>query len=398
VKFVTGEETRDELNNWYAVQRHNRRYAGNQPGSGKPLPIKVDVGGGFYNLKTKYEDTVKYLHYVSPEWPRYGYAFEGHVYPYSIGTDPADPVYKITDPAFTPATHLGLMSLGATAISRCSPTNPHADVAVGLAELYREGLPRIPGLETFKGKKPEGDFLNYQFGIAPLLSDLKAARDSFKKSRAILGQYYRDSGRGVRRRYSFEPKISSVSSTINGGTGGPRNPGPTYVWRDINKFQRVDFTTHRQETWFSGCFTYHARENDNSVLAKLDKMIQEGNILYGLSLNASVLWNLAPWSWLVDWMTNVGDVLKNVAMIQNDGLFMRYGYIMQHTVKTVSSMGRNYVASSGTVCDGDQRYTAEYKLRRRATPFGFGLDPVSFTGRQWAILAAVGISQGRGHL
>jgi hypothetical protein len=56
-----------------------------------------------------------------------------------------------------------LNALGATAVSRVEPTNPAADLSQALGELYRDGLPSLPG-------KQEGnlgsEYLNMQFGWA----------------------------------------------------------------------------------------------------------------------------------------------------------------------------------------------------------------------------------------
>jgi len=39
--------------------------------------------------------------------------------------------------------------------------------------------------------------------------------------------------------------------------------------------------------------------------------------------------------------------------------------------------------------------TSERKLRRKATPFGFGVDLSALSGTQKAIIAALGVSHGR---
>jgi len=81
-----------------------------------------------------------------------------------------------------------------------------------------------------------------------------------------------------------------------------------------------------------------------------------------------------------------------------DGLVMQYGYMMEHIVLTVDR------THEGTILNGDlpvharETFTVDYKRRRRATPFGFGVSVGSFTDRQWTILAALGMSRGRGAL
>jgi hypothetical protein len=120
----------------------------------------------------------------------------------------------------------------------------------------------------------------------------------------------------------------------------------------------------------------------------------------GVLPNPETFYNLTPWSWLVDWKLNVGDVLKNITYLGKDGLVMRYGYIMEKIVRvetdTLSGLVSN--TSSAPYPTIVQRYTTVSKRRIRATPYGFGLNPASFSKKQWAILAALGISKGSNQL
>jgi hypothetical protein len=94
-------------------------------------------------------------------------------------------------------------------------------------------------------------------------------------------------------------------------------------------------------------------------------------------------------------MANTGDVLHNLDAFNHDGLVLQYGYIME---KSKSSIKYEY--SGGYMIEGSpvQRrmsieYVEETKIRRPATPFGFGLKSANFTGTQQAIIAALGINR-----
>jgi hypothetical protein len=123
-------------------------------------------------------------------------------------------------------------------------------------------------------------------------------------------------------------------------------------------------------------------------------LLQAHKIL-GLELTPETLWNLAPWSWAADWFGNIGDLFHNANSLASDGLVMRYGYIMEHT-----RVRDTYVFSgpTGLVSWYSGRptpliLTSETKLRRRATPFGFGKTFAGLTTRQKAIAAALGINR-----
>jgi hypothetical protein len=128
---------------------------------------------------------------------------------------------------------------------------------------------------------------------------------------------------------------------------------------------------------------------------KIDRQAAEARKLYGLELTPATVWNLAPWSWALDWEGTMGDVLHNVSRFAQDGLVMRYGYIMKETKVTST-----YSLSAGLL-KVDHPYslglsftvTATKKERRRATPFGFGVTPTALTSRQNAILGALALSK-----
>jgi hypothetical protein len=137
--------------------------------------------------------------------------------------------------------------------------------------------------------------------------------------------------------------------------------------------------------------------------SKFKRFEQEANYLLGTRLTPEVVWNLAPWSWAADWFGNTGDILRNISYLGADGLVMQYGYIMHHE-QAQSHMWAN--TSGWTGFNGLGQITNPYlsslwrtdksdmKIRRSATPYGFGVDTSSLSTKQWAILAALGISKG----
>jgi hypothetical protein len=117
----------------------------------------------------------------------------------------------------------------------------------------------------------------------------------------------------------------------------------------------------------------------------------------GLSLTPDTVWNLAPWSWAVDWFTNAGDVISNLTDWAVYGLCLRYGYIMEHTIARDT-----YTYVGGSKGAGFKRteylpppiiLEVETKIRRKANPFGFGLTWNGLSPIQLAIAAALGITR-----
>lgn len=145
--------------------------------------------------------------------------------------------------------------------------------------------------------------------------------------------------------------------------------------------------------WFSGAYTYHLPTGYYAHQA-VKGSIAKANDLLGLELTPEVLWNISPWTWLFDWAANIGDVVANATALQSDNLVIRYGYIMAQTsaTNTYQLDGPSFYAGGPGVLTA--ALGTILKQRVRATPFGFGLTTDAFTGRQWAILASLGITRG----
>jgi len=295
-----------------------------------------------------------------------------------------------------------ILSMGARAIKATQPSNPEAGLLQAVAELKRDGIPQIPALSTLKKKSPSsagGDYLNVEFGWAPLISDVRKLAQAVLNTSRILAQYKRDSGKVVRRRFQFPISVTESTWTADGSTtdhlfvGVPRGMTPL----DVEGMRPTVHTLKKERVWFSGAYSYYVDPGD-SVLGKLAEYEQLANKLLGTRLTPAVLWELAPWSWLADWQSTIGVGLSNASTFQSDGLVMRYGYLMRETRihRTVTQKRVNWWNNQVTFQPGTTSSTLHEvrKERYRATPYGFGLDLSLLSGRQWAILAALGMTKG----
>jgi hypothetical protein len=287
-----------------------------------------------------------------------------------------------------------LIAAGTTAIARCIPTNPVSGLANFLGELKRDGLPKAPGKALLSSleqghaiRKHGSEYLNYEFAMIPTYNDLKSFAHVAMNYDKVLSQYERDSGKGIRRRYSF-PSVVTTETTQSSGV-----PHGSPSW--FNSGTLTTQTVKTVDRWFSGEFTYYLNLGQ-SDRDKRVRFSQEANKLLGTRLNVDLVWNLAPWSWAADWVTNVGDVFHNVSAFQADGLVMRYGYIMETTTieRTFTLDGYSLQAGvSGSLAPLSLRLVQQRKVRLPASPFGFGLTLSALSPRQIAIIAALGISR-----
>jgi hypothetical protein len=311
------------------------------------------------------------------------------------------------------STDAQLDALGATAIAKCKPTRSKADVGVALGELVREGIPKLVvsgwhnrarNLQTGKHVQSEhvlsDNYLAYQFGLKPLGQEIGTFAAEVIRADQLLSQYEKDAGKVVRRRFTFPPKHEISMSTAYGSSepyiGSPQS-GLSNLSLTVD--QRSELQVVRevsQKRWFSGAFTYYLPSwyDARSQMSRDALLAKE---ILGVDLDLEVIWNLSPWSWAVDWFSNAGDVISNVNSMVEDGLIMRYGYIMETTMvsDTYTRKYQDQFYNGQGKCDSFVTLVTETKIRRRANPFGFGLTWDGLSTFQKSIIAALGISKGR---
>lgn len=303
---------------------------------------------------------------------------------------------SVTD-SLSPSSNSALDAFGATAIARCIPTNPLSGAGQFLAEV-RE-LPTTSKVASWYGlskelralprgkllKRGSQDWLNFQFGWVPFVSDVKDFLKVARNSEKHIRQFQRDSGKGVRRKYKFPPLITTTVTYMGAGYGAPSLDSYLVAYPGV--LTKTEKTTVNR--WFSGSFTYYLPP-EKPGYKSFDAYAHR---LYGLRLDLDLIWKVAPWTWFADWFTNFGDNVHNVAAFSNDGLVMRYGYIMEHTI-TETTYALNGLGLFGLPpLNLTQTFVTETKARRKATPYGFGLDPGTLSAKQWSIIAALGISK-----
>lgn len=304
-------------------------------------------------------------------------------------------VSNFTFPGSSTPSDSYLEAMGTLAISQVIPTNPLAGLMVALAELRSEGLPHLVGNSlyhrTARAKAAGDEYLNVEFGWKPLVNDVRSLAHSYLARSELTRKYESESGKLLRREYQLPDQNDVETSSL--GNEYPEPVGEYTMWWSPGA-KTVSKRT-RTEIWFSGAFTYYLAPQGSNKRAE-----QIANKLYGTRLTPETLWNLTPWTWLADWVTNTGAVIHNVSAFANDGLVMPYAYVMarrtaEHAYTLDGASMRRYPSGSFSC---NQTFRTITKRRIKATPYGFGLNPATFSDRQWAILAALGLSKGTGHL
>lgn len=358
----------------------------------------MDLGGSFSSSQTTGSAGASYINVASspPGTPGIRYAYSGDFFAYYDNTP------GIMN-AYIPSSNQNVLNAaGATGIARTLPTRALSGGGQFLGEL-RE-LPSIPVIRDWRRtangfrqiqrrrnlpRDVASEVLNLEFGWVPFIRDLRDFATQYRNLTQTTNQFLRNANRPIRRRVDLGTETSTVVADLGFGYGAPILA--TYVYRSPGRVTRTTVTsTHR---WFSGCFVYHVPLGD-SPLERLQRAEQFAHRIFGLRVDAELVWQLAPWSWAVGWVSNANDVARNVAAFANDGLVLKYGYLMEETsvTETYTLAGIEFEYPRGKR-DFSQSFSTTTRTRIRATPYGFGLNPVTFTPRQWAIIGALGISR-----
>jgi len=407
INDLSVQKTTSQGNKWLSKAKQLREYLSILHTYGYiPSPVPYDLGGPFQTYQ-----------FISTSFPRVWFDLKGG--------NPAGPnwTYKgqaaawIRAPSFStsnflaPSTNAELDAYGSIAIARCLPTNPLVGMGQFLGEL--RDFPKPPQIAAWRGivknirvkhkdkirklsKEAAGEYLNYVFGWAPMLKDLGDFAKVHKNAIPIMKKYYDEANRPIHRQYHFKDETKVVTEVVSQSI----YPDPSlnvYLWSKSGVLTKTTTTTTKR--WFKGCFMYYLPKlkATDDALERFGKMnkIREAmmNKLFGLRITFDLAYKLTPWTWLIDWNSSVGSVVHNWQAFCNDGLVMKYGYMMETKMVTITyslvgvqsySMGKhNFV----------QDFTYITKSRRRATPYGFGLNPSSFSAKQWSIIAALGISR-----
>lgn len=346
-----------------------------------------DIGGDFSVVRREYSDgSPKYFNRtVDDDTNPNAYNYQGRYF--AVDQDVTtesfpEPLYK---------SDFELDALGTSAIASVIPTNPISGVLVTLGELKREGIPSLIGANTWRdrtlrAKNAGSEYLNYQFGWLPLVSEIQTFAGTVLRSDEISRQYQAESGKLLHRQYTFPTEITTNRDVETGIAPVPHIK--VGYFSSLGDLTRI--TTQKYESWFSGAFTYYLPPE--GTIARSAAVAHK---LYGTRLTPDVVWNLTPWSWAVDWFTNVGDVVSNISAFQNDGLVMPYAYIMSRTTHKVEYFLNGAITKYGSrPVNVWQSFTTTVKQRRKATPYGFGLTLGGLSTRQWSIMAALGLTRG----
>jgi hypothetical protein len=283
----------------------------------------------------------------------------------------------------------------AEGLSKTNPNTPQVDLPLFIWEL--KDIPRMlkawgdalyskPTFSAGKNlnslpKAVASRYLEYQFGIAPFLSDLAKILDFQAQVQKKLDQLDRLDKPGGSVRSGTVYKDEYIHSFVH----GPNYATSLYqegrqVWHQDTVARKMWVSTK----WVPQVTIPRTADDRRSLATRL---------AFGLDISFSLLWEAMPWSWLFDWFSNVGDLLnltRNILPVKfSDSCLMDYT-VLRRLLHHVS-----FGAGSSLQIEMP-KFLYEEKLR---TPMGSGLPQIEFgvpflNGTQVAILSALTVLKG----
>jgi len=166
--------------------------------------------------------------------------------------------------------------------------------------------------QLFRGNA--SGYLQAQFNILPLLSDISSIYAALSRSERRLNDFITREGRPQNKHfvYKWYELPESTFDDVKTGTCRFRyQKYPTmssFTYTFISKIRRWTFakpTTFHAQIQYNFNYTEYQREHAR-MLAWLDTI--------GVNLNPQIIWNAIPWSFVVDWVIGVNRWLGQFAI------------------------------------------------------------------------------------
>lgn len=193
------------------------------------------------------------------------------------------------------------------AVTNASPNDPIVDLSVFLYEL-RE-VPRLLRdlIKILSGRLNASDVPNghlaYELGLRPLLSDLSKL---FDVAKAIDKRYYELRKMLDKKRIRRRRKLDEITMFPTEYEDNLSSPGSNTVFKStLTVWAQYYLQVH-------GDIPFRPFGRDKpSPLAALIENPDAAKAVYGVKPTASSVWNAIPWTFVIDYFSNIGDVIES---------------------------------------------------------------------------------------
>lgn len=264
-----------------------------------------------------------------------------------------------------------IFAVSTNAVDRTNPSRPVVDLPVDVFD-FRPSLESIRDsgrslIRRFGRIAGKGN-LNFQFAAAPLISDIAKIleiQEAVNRRIQYINRLY--DGTGIRRTVSHSSHSVFATQSLSCQSAG------TSITRTFYSNTRLEVKCHVRWLPVVRCAL---RPPPREIRAWANRAVR------GLTVDFSTVWEICPWSWLIDWFVDMGSYLnttRNIIPARLMGVFPMY-----HTT-TTHSCGEYF---SGNVSMTPIRVTREH-LERHVGATGPTARLSFLTARQLGIAASL---------
>jgi hypothetical protein len=270
------------------------------------------------------------------------------------------------------------ISAATTAAARTNPSRPYVDIPVDLLQIgellqliQRQGYSLI--------KEAARENLRFQFGIYPTVDDVIRLIARFHDQ---VDRRVRDVQR-LQTNKGFRKTVTVGESSFAGDV----------LWTQQSVGSLLS-TRARGMTVFTK--KVHCRWYPTADLSKLytpnemRRLIQRA--VLGATIDMSTVWQIIPWSWLIDWCSTLGDYLKSQRNIIPAQLTQCV--VMLHTRTAWSAPGLSRIQNGTPITLEPILITRQQKQRTSVSPSVSAQFPF-LSGNQVGILASLFAAKAR---
>jgi hypothetical protein len=270
------------------------------------------------------------------------------------------------------------------ALAHTNPSRPYVDLPVFAYEL--KDLPGLMkyyaeiGYKQFRDRPIQelgGLYLQHEYGVKAFFRDLFRMMDFQKATERRLREFknLRDGKSGLGRTSTvWSDKSSSIHYEYL-----------TPLYQEGNVVIITVRTDRRK--WLSLRWTASEDFQSLSDTQLLDRMMK---VMFGLEPSFATIWEAMPWSWMIDWYSNIGDVYA--ASRNSVGAVASDICIMKSTVSGLDCSMAPTGSAQTTWCNAKGNRRNAVILTR--TPIGSSTPKLDFSmpfmnGHQLSILSAI---------
>lgn len=268
------------------------------------------------------------------------------------------------------------------AVARTNPSRPYVDLPVELLQLHELSQIVHPRNNPSLPRQGGNAYLTTSFGIQPVGGAIARLINSHNVINRRVQEIRRLVATGIRRTMTMdfssavgrEYRYIDTAHTTMGG------------WFDSQTICEV--RAHVRWGLYPAAFEGH--ETPSQMDAQIQQWARQS--VRGETIDLSTIWQLTPWTWLLDWFLGIGDYLKSQRNIVP--ALLKEVTVMRHRLTVSRYPGEDYQPSGGArISIAPIRQVRESKSRRFSYPTPLTAHLPLIGARESAVLASLAVTR-----